>query len=220
MIKSHQRHDYKSSIGQLYQIFQECFVENSDDIKEKWDKEMRITIETNEWNQSFKDIFKLLRSPFWQEYAWKINIRYFQTPLSISKYTSNSKCWRECGENKADHVHIFFTCPKVQGFWSKVSQIMEKIFGRNIILENHNIIIGTHPKQMRSQDLYLFWILRLTALKQITRCWKGVEPPREDRWLETMENMYLMEKVTYKMNGKETLFVKRWGSYLLNMDNL
>ena len=220
VIKSHQRHDYKNSIGQLYQIFQETFAENVDNIKEKWDKELRITIESNEWNHSFKDIFNLIRSPFWQEYAWKINIRYFQTPLSVSKYTFNSKCWRECGENKADHAHVFMTCPKVQNFWLKVTQIIGKIFGRDINLENHNIIIGTRPKQVRCQDLYLLWILRMTALKQITRCWKSADPPRIERWLETIENIYLMEKVTYKINGKDTLFTKRWGSYLLNKDNL
>ena len=73
---------------------------------------------------------------------------------------------------------------------------------------------------MQSRDLYLLWILRITALKQITRCWKSSEQPRVDIWLEQIENMYLMEKLTYKINGKNVLFQKRWHSYIENRDNL
>ena len=94
------------------------------------------------------------------------------------------------------------------------------MFGRMINLENHNILLGTRPKSLQSQNLYLFCILRITALKQITRGWKSQEPPRVDRWLEKMEDMYLMEKVTYKINGKDKLFEKRWASYLSKKDNL
>ena len=220
IIKSHERNDYKNTIGQLYQIFQENSSEDLDYIKDKWDKELRTTIQGNEWNRSFKDIFNYIRSPFWQEYAWKINIRYFQTPLSISKYTSDSSCWRECGEKEADHTHIFLTCPKIQSFWTQILKIIEQIFKRNVNLENYNILLGIRPRDMQSRDLYLLWILRITALKQITRCWKSSEQPRVDIWLEQIENMYLMEKLTYKINGKNVLFQKRWHSYIENRDNL
>lgn len=113
MVKTHQSHNLKNTTKQIYQILRESKKENLYYIKDKWEKELEITIPDDEWNQSFKDIFHYIRSPFWQEYAWKINIRYFRTPSTISKYMqNNSSCWRECGENNVDHTHIFFTCKK------------------------------------------------------------------------------------------------------------
>lgn len=40
-------------------------------------------------------------------------------------------------------------------------------------------ILFTCPKSLQTEELYLFWILRITALKQITSgCKKKLEPPK------------------------------------------
>lgn len=37
---------------------------------------MKVAIPANEWNQSLKDIFPYIRSPYREEYAWKINVSF------------------------------------------------------------------------------------------------------------------------------------------------
>lgn len=73
----------KKVTGQIYQILQQEEEKITKCVNEKWENEMKISIPEMEWEQSFRNIYTNLRSLYWQEYAWKVNIRYFLTPLSM-----------------------------------------------------------------------------------------------------------------------------------------
>ena len=56
-------------------------------------------------------------------------------------------------------------------------------------LEKYNILLGTPPKIQQKEELYLFWILRITAVKEIARGYKKSEPPKVRKWVETVEDI-------------------------------
>ena len=216
MIKANQNQNLKNMTGQMYQVLQDNRAEDINNIKDKWQIELKTSISNDEWKQSLKDNFSNIKSPFWQEYAWKINIWYFRTPVMLSKYTqNNSSCWRECGEDKADHTHIFFTCKKIEIYWSEVIYTTEQIFEKSGQFNKHTLWLGIGVNGLQKEEEYLFWILRITALKQITRNWKKLEVPKVNKWLETVENIYRMERVTYRIKREKKLFEKRWARFKL-----
>lgn len=123
------------------------------------------------------------------------------------------KCWRTCGECNVDLVHILYTCSRIKPYWVGVIDFMKSICGQNIKLEKHHFMLGIPPKGLNKENNYIFWVLRITALKQITRNWKETEPPSLKKWFELIECLYENEKITHKINGKMKLFMIKWSAY-------
>ena len=104
-----------------------------------WEKDIGITVTEEEWSKACKNVFCYVKSPYWQEYAWKLLVRFFLTALKIGKYTNQIQyCWRECGECKVDLVHVLYTSSKIQPYWVNVLEFMKQICGQNINFELTN----------------------------------------------------------------------------------
>lgn len=52
-------------------------------------------------------------------------IRYFSTPAQKSNYSNQTSCSRLCGQNMADHFHIFWGFPSVAPFWKELHKVRE-----------------------------------------------------------------------------------------------
>lgn len=168
-------------------------------------------------DQACKNVFCYVKSPYWQEYVWKILVRFLRTPLKISKYINQTQyCWRECGECNVDLAHVLYTCSKIQPYWVSVLELMKQICGQNTNFEPLHAMLGIQPKGLNKENYYIFWVLRTTAIKQITRGWKKTDPPRLDKWIEAVEK-HENEIITHKMRGKMKLFKMRWFAYANQM---
>lgn len=83
-------------MGQIYNILNNNNDNQINNILKSWEKDIGITVTEEEWSQACKNVFCYVKSPYWQEYAWKLLVRFFRTPLKISKYTNQTQyCWRE-----------------------------------------------------------------------------------------------------------------------------
>ena len=205
----------KSKISKLYKIMQEIKIK-VDNTKEKWENELTTTISEHDWKDACKRIFKTTQSKYWKEFAWKINMKIFLTPKILSKYrpTGSAECWRKCSETEANHVHIFLFCPILKRFWETVKVKITNTFGLKNPLHPINILLGIIPFEIqREGDKYLFTILRIAALKQITRKWLDANPPSSNDWEKTIEEIKEMERITYKMNNREDEFMRNWSKW-------
>ncbi len=117
----------KNTVSKVYKILQEKEDTTISTIKVKWEEELGTQITDEEWKEMFNEIHKTTDSVFWREFAWKINMRYFLTPENTSKYkrTLSSQCWRNCGENNANYLHIFYPCKLLNAFWLEVFKFIE-----------------------------------------------------------------------------------------------
>ena len=88
---------------------------------------------------------------------------------------------------------------------------MREKLSKEVSIQQHNAILGIIPEGLEKEHLYLFWVFRITALKQITRNWKKIEPPSTDKWLESIEEMRNTEKIMYRLNNKENVHDKKMG---------
>lgn len=179
-------------------------------IRLKWEEELLLKITDEDWMEICSNVHKTTGSLFWREFAWKILIQFFLTPKSMEKYKGNSKCWRNCGENEADYLHIFYTCKVIQIFWKEAIEIIEDLFQKKLELKPENVIIGKIPVNINPKQKYLFQILRVSALKMITKKWKKSNPPKTEEWITVIQEVYRNEKVTHKIRNKEHVFDKKW----------
>lgn len=184
---------------------------------------MAITIIKEDWEDSCKRIFRTTQSKYWKEFAWKINMRVFATPKITSKYSSSGRaeCWRECGEQEAHHSHIFYFCPVLKKFWGLIQEKTISIFNLKKPLHPLNIILGIIPAEIESRgDKYLYTIIRIAALKQITWNWMNVKAPSINVWKLTVEDIKEMERITYKLRNREDEFMRFWSKWVKETDGV
>ena len=68
---------------------------------------------------------------------------------------------------------------------------------------------------VRVKDQYLTKILLVAAKKSITRKWGKVNPPTQEQWLETVEEIFIMEKMTHRLRLQETQMDDKWEKWTL-----
>lgn len=120
---------------------------NTLDIKEKWEMEMNVIIDDDSWEDGCERGHKITNSPSWKEFNWKIKMRYFRTPLIVSKYNGalTNLCWRDC-KQIGDHTHIFGACPKLKSFWEGIRTEILAILNIDLPLDAQYYILGVIPE--------------------------------------------------------------------------
>uniref|UniRef100_A0A3P9KVM4 Reverse transcriptase domain-containing protein n=1 Tax=Oryzias latipes TaxID=8090 RepID=A0A3P9KVM4_ORYLA len=212
MIKSIVDKSRKKIVSNLYKCLQAHLSDNSLDLKGKWELEANIVIEDEKWETMCEGVHKISNSPTWNEFNWKIMMRFFKTPYTISKYDKNKSdlCWRKCNKI-GDHTHIFWDCPVLIPYWQGIQNIIKVITQVNLPLNPLYYIIGTLPEEgIEKKKVKLIQILLLVAKKMITRSWLKTSPPTLEQWLEALRKVYLMEKITAKLHLRSEMFYDLW----------
>ncbi len=76
-------------------------------------------------------------------------------------------------------------------------------------LEPKHLILGVTPTELTTEkDRYMYKILEITALKQITRNWLKPTPPSFNKWKSTVNGIIEMERTTYKVRNQEQEYLK------------
>lgn len=118
----------KGKLSKIYEILQKSTCVKTE-VKEKWEKELKIDISIESWRESLKGNTRITQSKYWDEFSWKVQQRFFITPDKCSKtQTLGTSCWRNCGEQRANYTHIFFLCPGLEIFWKEFGKAVKYIF--------------------------------------------------------------------------------------------
>ena len=123
-------------------------------------------------------------------------IKQIFTPNVLSKINTSMKsdCWRKCGETKANHSHIFFFCAILKSIWHSVIAGITGILNMKKTLNPIYIILGKSPPELMQEiDQYLYRVLRIAALKQVTRIWLKPSSPSAQKW-----KVIILEETEYK----------------------
>ena len=181
-------------------------------IKEKWERELGEQITDDEWWNICKTQCTSTNSRSWREFNWKNTVKYFITPKIRRRFASAQQpCWRECGQVNVDHAHIFWGCEKLQNFWQTIWSLIKKIIGYGIPKSSKTLYLGLLGVDIiQKEDEYLTKILLTASRKNITRLWYKPEPPTEKQWMCTVNEIFVMAKMTYRLRLQETSFNKKW----------
>lgn len=118
---------------------------------------------------------------------------------------------------KANYTHIFFKCPIIKTFWIEVEKATTCILDIKAHLTPENWLGINIQDKVKTKERKVFNILRLTALKQITRIWKQTKTPELKFWYKTVKEVFEMERLIYVTNGK----MEKWNTdYLRFVDKV
>uniref|UniRef100_A0A3Q3ASL9 Reverse transcriptase domain-containing protein n=1 Tax=Kryptolebias marmoratus TaxID=37003 RepID=A0A3Q3ASL9_KRYMA len=181
-------------------------------VKEKWESELNMTITDEDWSDMWKTHQTSTNSRIWREFTWKNLIRFFITPKVKNRYkNTNTGCWRNCGSMNADHSHIFWNCPKIVQFWKDVHETVKKVLGYDIPMSSMVLYLcNFNNTKVRAKDKYLIKIMLIASKKAITRKWGKADPPCQEQWTGIIEEIYIMEKLTYRLRLQQTQMEEKW----------
>ena len=202
-------------ISAIYQAFSSMNQINSTHIKERWGTETQKEISNEDWEQICLEAHRVTNANIWREFKWKVIVRYFRTPQITAKMSSThtNKCWRNCGDYIGNHLHIFWSCSKLQQFWEEVYQALKEVFHVDIPQDPQIALLGLKPKGEIIEGraaTYLLQIMLTAALKCITINWLKTDPPTYNQWIQRIWEIHVMEQITYSLRLKKNIFVKRW----------
>ena len=160
--------------------------------------------------------FATSSSMYWREFCWKNLVRFFVTP-KMKTYLGPSAhtCWRNCGNDAANHHHVFWSCPKIQAFWEDIQRTIQHILGLQIPPTCTTLYLGNLSDEITQSDKYLLRILTTAAKKAITRKWLQADPPTLSNWLEIVEEIHVLEKLTFLLRLRRDLYITRWSKWSL-----
>lgn len=213
-LKAYRAEPRTKIISKLYNVLQDLEGNDVKYVKEKCEKEGGFTLPIEEWEDILKNIVKCTASINWREFVWKNVIRFFRVPSQGASLGRDTSCWRKCGNDRAGHFHIFWDCPKLSTFWQQFKINVEIILGIKLSNNFQTLYLGKRPAELKGcGKKYMYNILLVAAKKSITRRWLSETTPTVDDWVNIVNDIYKLEKLTYLMRLDLDTFEKYWKSW-------
>lgn len=215
IVGAYQTESSKGIIARLCKGFIMKKSHSTEYIKNKWEKEGNFVISNEEWSVCCDFQWKCTNSHVWREFGWKCLARFFTTPKQKAHFTGeDSKCWRVCGSREANHWHVFWECPVIRYFWEEIHEALESIFNTEIPFQFCTLYLGKVDFHSEQSDKYLFGVLISASKKALTRRWLLPDSPTIEEWIDLVNGIYIMEKITFTLRLQMNKFIKLWSKWI------
>ncbi len=110
--------------------------------------------------------------------------------------------------------HCFWSCTKIQQFWTGVLKELENIFCCSLQIGPMTCLLGMSQElPPRFQGTHLFQILLHCARKCILVCWITDQIPSIAQWINTIKSLIPFEAFSTALKDKPFKFYKVWDPF-------
>lgn len=177
----------------------------------KWEAELQWTFTKTQIQNILRFSLKSSICTKIQETNYKILTRWYYTPQILHKYypATSDRCWK-CQADRGALFHIFWSCPRLNHFWTTVRHVTQKFTDHKI--PDNPAFFRLHTSRIPAK-CYQKSIVRhlLNAAKAcIPFLWKNSMPPSIGTWLHKVEDIKKLEDPILTAQNKQEKHSKAW----------
>lgn len=204
----------------LYNLVHSSCPDPTISLKQTWEQDLGLTISDADWGVILNlthDTSICARHGLLQ---CKILHRVHFTNARLAKiYPGRSDACSRCGNSPADHVHMFWSCPKLSAFWSSIFDTLSTALKSKIEPHPLTALFGIPSRpEMHVEQVVAF--TTLLARRLILLRWKHSSPPTHDSWIKEILQCMTLEKMRYSLKGSLRTFHKTWKPILTHIESV
>lgn len=182
----------------------------------KWESDLNRTFSTEEWGKIYALSHKSSISGYTQEKNYKVLSRWYKTPDLIHKIypSSSALCWR-CGDAIGSYVHIWWDCPDVKSFWTRIFSLHNRVTSSSVACDPEIGLLSLIPGPVRCSKKGLLRHFLAAARQTIAAHWKRTGPPPMAGFYEKLNYIMRMEELMAFSNDRSPAFFQVWQPWIL-----
>ncbi|XP_058262277.1 uncharacterized protein LOC131363589 [Hemibagrus wyckioides] len=197
----------KRSISVLYGLMWSASSQPPTAVRAAWEDGLNIKFEENEWETALSLV-----------HSSSICTRHslIQCKVLYKIHYTNARLARIFPIlSPANHVHMFWSCPKLTSFWTHIFDTLTRAY-EHIIVPNplsaiFSMSLITDLPGAAKQALAFTTLL---ARKLILLRWKLAHPPSHKHWVKEVLYNLQLEKLRFSLRSSVGKFHKTWDPFL------
>ncbi len=203
-------------ISVIYNLINSITADPTDTFKDIWEQDLGVSITEDLWHSILNQVHSSSICARHGLIQCKILFRAHLTNAHLAKiFPDRSAACNRCKQSPANHLHMFWTCPKLVTFWSYVFETLKKALNINIVPDPFLALFGVSPlPDLLAQDRKVIAFTTILARRAILLKWKHTSPPSHDRWIQDIFYCVGLEKLRCSLSGSLKSFYKTWDPFL------
>uniref|UniRef100_A0A803JBX6 Reverse transcriptase zinc-binding domain-containing protein n=1 Tax=Xenopus tropicalis TaxID=8364 RepID=A0A803JBX6_XENTR len=200
----------KGLISNLYNLLAGIHLQDPLPYTQAWCKDLNTTITDENWTQIWQTTASCSRNTSLLETTYKVLMRWYMVPSRLHKINPqiSKDCFRRCGHT-GSMFHIWWDCPNVQRYWSRIYNIIYSVTQINLRKDPQNALLNGKIPNLNRYTRSLISFIFLTAKITIAKFWKTTQIPIS-HFKSKMNWVMVNERLTSVLLDKHDKFLKIW----------